>query len=133
MGCRRRGLRVLDGLLLVTGQDRCPHCEDLLVGVAHETVSGVAQGTTVEAVDASVACIYLRELVSLEGVQRTWWQALRADVEDAHTLVRRHRTRVLEREVPCRITACVLRKGCLRHRCWSIRASQIPNLKEDVI
>ena len=133
MGGRRRGLRVLDGLLLVTGQDRCAHCEDMPVGVAYETVSGVAQGMTVEAVDASVACIYPRELVALEGAQRTWLQVLRADVEDAHTLVSRYLTRVLEREVPYRITIPVLRKGRLRHRCWSIRASQIPNLKEDII
>ena len=71
IGSQRRGLRALDGLLLVTGQDGCAHCEDILVGVAYETVSGVAQGMTVEAVDTSLACIYPRELVSLEGVQRT--------------------------------------------------------------
>lgn len=134
IGGQRLCLRALGGLLLVTGQDGCAICEDMLVCVANETVSGVAQGMTVEAVDASVACIYLRELVSLEGVQRTWQQVLRADVEDAHTLVSRHLTRVLEYEVPLN-----LRNGfwihvfVIRHRCWSIRASQIPNLKEDVV
>jgi urease alpha subunit len=71
IGSQRRGSRARDGLLLGTGHDGRPHCEDMLVGVACETVSGVAQGMTVEAVDTSVACIYPRELVSLEGVQRT--------------------------------------------------------------
>lgn len=96
----RGGVRELDGLLLLAGQDGRLHCEDVLVGVAHEAVSCVAQARVVESVDASGVCIYLRELVVLEVVYLAGHQVLRGDVEDAHILVSRHLTRVLERKVP---------------------------------